>query len=115
MDDGNFWEEHPDSGITPGLEEALRRETEKSKALKVERLQLRNEIEFLRSENHCLLEENQRLKERPPPSDKIDTVVSNLKSEPRLAEAPFIPVSLRNGLLFLVFVIFFLFYYTFSR
>ncbi len=37
-----------DDGLTLGPEEALRREIEKSKALKVERLQLRSEVEDLR-------------------------------------------------------------------
>ena len=45
------WENHiEEDGITLGPEEALRREIEKSKALKVERLQLRNEVEDLRSQ-----------------------------------------------------------------
>lgn len=53
------WENHiEEDGITLGPEEALRREIEKSKALKVERLQLRNEVEDLRSQVRDLQEKN---------------------------------------------------------
>ncbi len=45
-----------EDGITLGPEEALRREIEKSKALKVERLQLRNEVEGLRRQVRDLQE-----------------------------------------------------------
>lgn len=51
-----------DEGITLGPEEALQREIEKSKALKVERLQLRNRVETLEQEKSALIAENQRLK-----------------------------------------------------
>lgn len=57
------WEEDFDSGVTSGPEEALRREIQKSKALKVERLKLRDEIEKLQSHNNQLKEENRKLKE----------------------------------------------------
>ena len=51
------WENHiEEDGITLGPEEALRREIEKSKALKVERLQLRNEVDGLRSQVRDLQE-----------------------------------------------------------
>ena len=48
MNDEDDWEEtFDDNGITLGPEEILRREIEKSKNLKVERLQLKDEIEKL--------------------------------------------------------------------
>ena len=64
MDQENHWQENPESGITPGPEEALHQEIQKSKTLKVERLQLHNEVETLRSENLQLREENRNLKEK---------------------------------------------------
>jgi len=53
-----------DDGITLGPEEALRREIEKSKNLKVERLQMRDALEKLRAENQSLKEENRALKKK---------------------------------------------------
>ncbi len=50
-----------DDGITLGPEEALRREIEKSKNLKVERLKLRDEIEKLRAKNQALEKQIQTL------------------------------------------------------
>ena len=45
------WKKPPDDeGITLGPEEALEREIAKSKALKVERLELRNRVEALDQE-----------------------------------------------------------------
>ncbi len=60
------WEDDPESGVTPGPEEALQREIEKSKLLKLERLQLRDELEKLKEENQRLLKENQTLREKLP-------------------------------------------------
>lgn len=51
MSDENWKEPREENGITLGPEEALRKEIEKSKNLKLERLKLRDEIEKLRSEN----------------------------------------------------------------
>lgn len=51
----NEWKEpFADDGVTLGPEEALRRETEKTRALKVERLQLKDTLEKLRAENAAL-------------------------------------------------------------
>ena len=49
------WQNTPeDDGITLGPEEALEREIAKSKALKVERLQLRDQVERLTTQNREL-------------------------------------------------------------
>ena len=59
------WNDPPESeGITRGPEEALEREIARSKALKVERLQLRDRVETLQKEVDRLTGENQRLHER---------------------------------------------------
>lgn len=109
MNEENQWQENPESGITPGPEEALRKEIEKSKALKVERLQLRNQLGSLRLQNQRLQEENQRLKEKPSAPEETEAVSlnSHLESETR-GLSPLLTV-LRNGLFFLVFIIFFYF------
>ena len=45
------WDDnYEDDGVTLGPEEALQREIQKSKSLKVDKLQLRNEVEKLRLE-----------------------------------------------------------------
>ena len=59
------WEEPPEEdGLTLGPEEALQREIEKSKAVKVDRLRLRDEIEKLKAETTDLTRKNHLLKER---------------------------------------------------
>ena len=59
------WEEpNEENGLTLGPEEALQREIEKSKTLKVDRLRLRDEIEKLKIEKSDLTKKNQQLKER---------------------------------------------------
>ena len=59
------WEEPPEEdGLTLGPEEALQREIEKSKAVKVDRLRLRDEIEKLKAETTDLTQKNHLLKER---------------------------------------------------
>ena len=59
------WEEPlEEDGLTLGPEEALQREIEKSKALKVDRLRLRDEIEKLKAETTDLTQKNHLLKER---------------------------------------------------
>jgi len=58
------WQDTPeDDGITLGPEEALEREITKSKGLKVERLQLRDQVERLTAENRALRDENETLKQ----------------------------------------------------
>ena len=59
------WEEpKEDDGLTLGPEESLQKEIEKSKALKVDQLRLRDDIEKLRLEKEDLAQKNQLLKER---------------------------------------------------
>ena len=59
------WQDIPeDDGITLGPEEALAREISKSKALKVERLQLRDQVDRLTAENQALRKENETLKQK---------------------------------------------------
>jgi len=68
------WQDTPeDDGITLGPEEALEREIAKSKALKVERLQLKDQVERLTSQNRELrdqLETFEQNRETPPSSPK---------------------------------------------
>lgn len=55
MTDDEKWQEpFDDDAVTLGPEEALRREIERSKALKVDRLKLRDRIETLEKENAAL-------------------------------------------------------------
>lgn len=57
------WQNIPeDEGLTLGPEDALEREIARSKALKVERLQLRDRVEKLSSEVAVLTAENRQLK-----------------------------------------------------
>ncbi len=63
MTENSEWSEIPENGITLGPEETLLREIEKNKALKVEKLGLKNEVEKLRLENSHLNDENQKLKQ----------------------------------------------------
>ena len=61
----NDWKEpYEDDSVTLGPEEALRREIEKTKALKVERLQLKDTIEKLRAENATLAESHRLLRKK---------------------------------------------------
>jgi hypothetical protein len=52
-----------EDGITLGPEAALEREIAKSKALKVERLQLRDQVDRLTAQNKSLIDENEALKQ----------------------------------------------------
>lgn len=78
-----LWEEpKEDDGLTLGPEEALQREIEKSKILKVDRLRLRDEIEKLKTEKANLAQKNQQLRERltklgNPASEKTDSSSPN--------------------------------------
>ena len=59
------WENpYEEDGVTLGPEEALLRETEKTKALKVEKLQLKDTIEKLQSENNTLVNVNNSLEQK---------------------------------------------------
>lgn len=71
------WQDTPeDDGITLGPEEALEREIAKSKTLKVERLQLRDQVEQLTSQNRALRDQLEALKQEREPSP------GNLKHSP---------------------------------
>ena len=59
------WQDIPENdGLTLGPEEALAREIAKSKALKVERLRLKDQVERLTADNRSLREENEAMKNR---------------------------------------------------
>jgi len=60
----DHWENpHEEDGVTLGPEEALLRETEKTKALKVEKLQLKDTVEKLQSKNDVLVNVNNSLEQ----------------------------------------------------
>ena len=62
---GDDWEKpYEDDGLTLGPENALNREIQKSKTLKVEKLQLKDAIEKLKAENDALLKTNQFLEQK---------------------------------------------------
>ena len=59
------WENpYEEDGVTLGPEEVLLRETEKTKALKVEKLQLKDTIEKLRNKNNALANVNNSLEQK---------------------------------------------------
>ena len=59
------WENpYEEDGVTLGPEEALLQEIEKTKALKVEKLQLKDTIEKLQSENNTLVNVNNSLEQK---------------------------------------------------
>ena len=61
----NNWEKpYEDNGVTLGPEDALRRETEKTKTLKVEKLQLKDTLKKLKAENDALAKTNQVLEQK---------------------------------------------------
>jgi len=67
------WEEpKEEDGLTLGPEEALQREIEKSKTLKVDRLRLRDEIEKLKTEKYDLAKKNQQLIDRLTKLKNVD-------------------------------------------
>ena len=69
------WEEpKEEDGLTLGPEEALQREIEKSKTLKVDRLRLRDEIEKLKTEKYDLVKKNQQLIDRLTELKNVDDI-----------------------------------------
>jgi len=59
------WENpYEEDGVTLGPEEVLLREIEKTKALKVEKLQLKDTIEKLKSKNDAIVKTNQSLEKQ---------------------------------------------------
>jgi hypothetical protein len=77
------WEDpYEDEGITLGPEEALQREIQKSKSLKVDKLQLRNEVEKLKIEIDDLkmklrLQENELSRPMAPESQGEDSTAQS--------------------------------------
>ncbi len=70
------WQDIPeDDGITLGPEEVLAREIAKSKALKVERLQLKDQVERLTAHNRSLRDQLEALKKdrQARPSNREDS------------------------------------------
>jgi septal ring factor EnvC (AmiA/AmiB activator) len=71
MQDDEKWQEpFEDDGVTLGPEEALKREIERSKALKVDRLKLRDRIETLEKENAALRKKIAAAAPAPPAKEK---------------------------------------------
>jgi len=65
MNDDQKWENPLENdGVTLGPEEALQREIEKSKSLKVDRLRLKDEIEQLKAQKAEIKDKNSQLQER---------------------------------------------------
>ncbi|MDP7058827.1 MAG: hypothetical protein QF434_10660 [Nitrospinaceae bacterium] len=62
--DENWKKPYEEDGVTLGPEDALRREIEKSKVLKVEKLQLKDSLEKLQAENKVLARTNQSLEKK---------------------------------------------------
>lgn len=95
------WNDPPESeGITRGPEEALEREIAKSKALKVERLRLRDQVEKLQKEVERLTRENDILRRQlttRPPSPPESTETPHAPPPPE--RGPMVPQSWALALL----------------
>ena len=77
------WENpYEEDGVTLGPEEALLREIEKTKALKVEKLQLKDTIKKLQNENDILANLNNSLEQKLTSSNKQSLSNINLKTGP---------------------------------
>lgn len=97
------WNDLPESeGITRGPEEALEREIARSKALKVERLQLRDRVDTLQKKVERLSAENERLRQEQtaaiPKAAGGDTPAPR-PSTPATPTRPMVPRSLAWALL----------------
>ena len=110
MAENNEWSEIQENGITLGPEEALLREIEKNKALKVEKLGLKNEIERLRLENSHLTAENKnlnyQLKQFTPPKSQEPNIISDKKSPKPLSNLLISVAVTATFILFLFFLFF---------
>ncbi len=104
------WSEVPENGITLGPEEALLREIEKNKALKVEKLGLKNEIEKLRLENSNLSKENrnlnQKIKQFTPPKSQESSITSG-KTTPKPLSKFLISIAVTATFILFLFFLFF--------
>ena len=76
-----------EDGITLGPEEALEREIAKSKALKVERLQLRDQVEQLTLQNRSLHDQLEVLKHKSEGSHNTPEHSSHATNNTRYPEA----------------------------
>jgi hypothetical protein len=77
------WENpYEEDGVTLGPEEALLREIEKTKALKVEKLQLKDTIKKLQNKNDILANLNNSLEQKLTSSNKQSLSNINLKTGP---------------------------------
>ena len=75
MNDDQKWEDPLENdGLTLGPEEALQREIEKSKSLKVDRLRLKDEIEQLKAQKAEIEEKNRQLHEKVKTLSKEGTI-----------------------------------------
>jgi len=100
MNDDEKWEEPlEDNGLTLGPEEILQHEIEKSKSLKVERLQLRDEITQLKAQNKDLKEKNQQLHKR------IKTLNNAVSSSGTPQNSPTLQISFWGPFLFAILAI----------
>jgi hypothetical protein len=110
MAENSEWNEVPENGITLGPEEALLKEIEKNKALKVEKLGLKNEIEKLRLENAHLSDENKnlnyKLKQLTPPKTREPSITSG-KATPRPISKLLISVAVTATFILFLFFLFF--------
>ena len=110
MVENSEWSEVPENGITLGPEEALLREIEKNKALKVEKLGLKNEIEKLRLENSNLSKKNRtlnhKIKQFTPPKPRESSATSGEVTQKPLSNFLISIVVTATFFLFLFFLFF---------
>ena len=77
------WQNTPeDDGITLGPEEALEREIAKSKALKVDRLQLKDRVDRLTAQNQALRDQLEALRQKSGSSSLDSERSSELAHRP---------------------------------
>ena len=107
MNDDQKWEDPLENdGLTLGPEEALQREIEKSKSLKVDRLRLKDEIEKLRTQKAEIKDKNSQLQEK----------IKALSEEVTLSRYPEKYVRKKNmGIVVLVVILMFLLILFFLR
>ena len=107
MNDDQKWENPLDNdGIPLGPEEALQREIEKSKSLKVDRLRLKDEIEQLKAQKAEIKDKNSQLQEK----------IKALSEEVTLSRYPEKYVRKKNmGIVVLVVILLFLLILFFLR
>jgi hypothetical protein len=110
MTENSEWSEAQENEITLGPEEALLREIEKNKSLKIEKLGLKNEIEKLRLENSHLNNENKNLnhkiKKFTPPKSRKSSITSG-KTTPRPLSNFLISIAITTAFILFLFFLFF--------